>query len=394
MNCLYLTATLIILTTAAKKKKNKSSWSSSSCSSEWEGMVNYDETTERVYYLGCVEEEWDYCPSGYNLVSGQEIVEGTAAAEWCLGDGGRTIGSKYMKTLYREFTDLCFDTQKERSAHEKHLGLLGPYIRALTGERIKVYYKNKCSIDSSVHPHGVKYDKTSEGAPYDDEGLEGDIVAPGEKWIYIWEARDKIMAGLSSQAWMYHSHVDEPRDVMTGLMGPLVITKDGMQTSNDNLKPTDIDREFTTWMMAMNEEESLLWEDNLNQYLDLSSDEAAAEMLLDDEAFKESNLMHSINGLLFGNLEHLWMRDEEEVRWYTASIGSEPDGPHSPHWHGNIVADATGDYVDTLTLIPGVTQTVTMSVDAVGLWFYHCHVHDHIDAGMYTLYKVAEKCEK
>eukprot|EP01084_Bolivina_argentea_P087930 158751_1 len=393
MNTLYYIATLIVLATSAskKKKKKKSKWSSSSsCSSDWNGMVNEDVDADRVYYLGCVEEEWDYCPSGYNLVSGEEIVEGTQAAIWCLGDGGRTIGGKYMKALFREFESSCFTSQKERSDHEKHLGVLGPYIRALTGETIKVYYKNMCSFPSSVHPHGVKYDKTSEGAPYADESTAGDIVSPGDTWIYIWEARDRIAEGLTSQQWMYHSHVDEPRDVLTGLFGPIIITKNGNQTSDTNLKPNDVDREYTTWMVEFYEEQSLLFEDNLEKYLGLSITDEAADMLIHHDDFLESNLMHSINGFVFGNLEHLWMKHGEEVRWYTASLGSEPDGPHSPHWHGNIVQNSGGDFVDTLTLIPGVTQTVTMSVDAEGLWLYHCHVHDHIDAGMYTMYKVAE----
>eukprot|EP00481_Brizalina_sp_1-RS-2013_P000658 TRINITY_DN1672_c0_g1_i1.p1 TRINITY_DN1672_c0_g1~~TRINITY_DN1672_c0_g1_i1.p1 ORF type:complete len:103 (+),score=11.35 TRINITY_DN1672_c0_g1_i1:193-501(+) len=82
------------------------------------------------------------------------------------------------------------------------------------------------------------------------------------------------------------------------------------------------------------------------------------------------------------------MEKDDDVRWYTASFGNEIDGPHSPHWHGNIVVDSLGDNTDTVVLIPGTTYTVTMDCDDPGLWLYHCHVHDHIDAGMVATYLV------
>ncbi len=92
----------------------------------------------------------------------------------------------YIKGLYREFTGSCFTTQKQRSAREQHLGALGPIIRALTDETIKIYYKNTCSFSNSIHVHGLKYDKTSEGAPYNDQSTDGDSVAPnGGTWIYV-----------------------------------------------------------------------------------------------------------------------------------------------------------------------------------------------------------------
>eukprot|EP00483_Globobulimina_turgida_P012943 UN12967 len=96
--------------------------------------------------------------------------------------------------------------------------------------------------------------------------------------------------------------------------------------------------------------------------------------------------MHAINGYLFGNLDDLICAAGEDVRWYTASFGNEGDGPHSPHWHGNIAVDTVGDNTDTVSLIPGTTSTVTMHIDQPGIWLYHCHVHDHIEAGMMTTY--------
>lgn len=33
------------------------------------------ETRIRTYYLGIVEENWDYAPSGKNLITGQNLLE-------------------------------------------------------------------------------------------------------------------------------------------------------------------------------------------------------------------------------------------------------------------------------------------------------------------------------
>jgi hephaestin len=368
------------------------------CNDEWSDLPNYDVDADRVYYIGCVEVSWNYCPSGYDLVSGEKITEGIPAAMWCLnGERGDRIGAEYLKGLYREFTDKCFDEQLERMERDEHLGALGPNIRALTGERIKVFYKNKCSFPNSIHTHGLKYDKLSEGAAYvDNDGINGgDVVEPDAKWIYIYDVRDNMVdESHSSKMWIYHSHVDPIKDVHTGLFGAIIITKaddarDLGQGDNDIIAE-DIDREFTTFMVMYDENESWLFDENVEEYLGFSIKDAGADVLLNEADFIESNLMHAINGYLFGNLRGLIMEEDETVRWYTASFGNEGDGPHSPHWHGNIVDDSLGDNTDTVVLIPGTTYTVTMDVDNPGIWLYHCHVHDHIEAGMITTYIVGE----
>eukprot|EP01083_Nonionella_stella_P225687 802093_1 len=356
------------------------------CDSDWSSKLNYNTAAERVYYIACVEVEWDYAPSGKNLVSGERITPGSEESIWLIGNGVDRIGSKYIKALYREYTDNCFTTQKTRTSDQEHLGALGPNIRALTNENIKIFYKNMCSIPTSMHGHGVSYKKHSEGTPYNDnDGITaGDIVpANGGKWIYIWHARPNMVdTGASSKMWLYHSHVDEVGDIYAGLFGAIIITKNGKQTSNTNLKPIDVDREFTTFFVMYDENESSLVNDNFETYLG----RIPSLLIRSDADFIEANLMHAINGYLFGNLDDLICQTGEKVRWYTASFGNEGDGPHSPHWHGNIAVDTVGENTDTVSLIPGTTSTVTMYVDQPGKWLYHCHVHDHIYAGMMTTY--------
>eukprot|EP01084_Bolivina_argentea_P096246 173020_1 len=164
MKCLYLTNLLVVLTTSWSTHQHSHEY----CNTDFDHIDNHEVEADRVYYIACVEEEWDYCPTGKNEVSGLQIEEGMPEATWCLGNGQDRIGSVYLKALYREFETNCFENQKDRSDRDKHLGVLGPNIRALTGETIKIYYKNTCSFPTSMHPHGLEYEKHSEGAPYKD----------------------------------------------------------------------------------------------------------------------------------------------------------------------------------------------------------------------------------
>ena len=98
--------------------------------------------------------------------------------------------------------------------------------------------------------------------------------------------------------------------------------------------------------------------------------------------------MHSINGYVYGNLDvaDLTMRAGERVRWYTLSVGTEVD-LHTPHWHGN-----TGLFMcmrmDMIELLPGSMKVFDMTTDDPGIWYYHCHVDDHILAGMQARYQI------
>lgn len=53
------------------------------------------------------------------------------------------IGGRYKKAVYVEYTDSNFTTKMNRSSTEKHLGFLGPVIRAEVGDEIEVLFKNK-----------------------------------------------------------------------------------------------------------------------------------------------------------------------------------------------------------------------------------------------------------
>jgi hephaestin len=67
-------------------------------------------------------------------------------------------------------------------------------------------------------------------------------------------------------------------------------------------------------------------------------------------------------------------------------MGTEVD-LHTPHWHGNDVT-VNGMRTDVVNLLPAAMVVADMVPDDVGTWLLHCHVNDHIAAGMVTRYRV------
>lgn len=175
--------------------------------------------------------------------------------------------------------------------------------------------------------------------------------------------------------------MDEPADTNAGLIGPIVVTAKGM--ANPDGSPKDVDREFFTLFTVFDENASLYLDENIQTFTG-----HPATVNPDDEGFIESNLMHSVNGYVYGNLplESITMHLGERVRWYVIAQGTEVD-LHTPHWHGNTVL-LMGMRTDVVELLPMSMKVADMVPDDVGTWLYHCHVNDHITAGMLVRYRV------
>ena len=340
----------------------------------------------RTYYIAADPVNWDYAPDGIDDISGKPFDQDE---DVFVGRGEHRIGKTYRKALYREYTDESFSELKQRPKDQHYLGTLGPLIRAEVGDTIKVHFKNDTDFPASMHPHGVFYKKDSEGAPYQD-GTSGkknksdDVVKPGEEYTYTWEVPKRAGPGPndpSSIMWMYHSHVDESDDTNTGLIGPIIVTRKGM--AGEDGSPKDVDREFVTMFT--------IFDENSSHYLDYNIKHFAGDpkgVDKEDEGFIESNLMHSINGYVFGNMPLMKMKKGEKVRWYLMGMGTEVD-LHTPHWHGNTVT-VMGMRTDVADILPATMVVADMVPDDPGIWFYHCHVNDHIDAGMTARYLVKD----
>ena len=307
------------------------------------------------------------------------------------------IGRVYVKALYREYTDASFTRLKPRPPEWAHLGSLGPVLRAAVGDTIRVTFRNNASFPCSIHPHGVFYTKENEGVPVpssssssssdDIHRMGGDEVMPGETFTYLWQVPERAGPGPndpSSIAWLYHSHVNEVRDVNAGLVGVILVSA---SAATGGGRPADVDREFVVFFSIVDENLSWYMYRNIRNYLPSITNDTAVEALRMDPEFQESNLMHAINGYVYANLPGLAMRVGERVRWHVISLGDEQD-LHGVHWHGGTLL-SDGHRMDAIELIPASMKTLNMVPDNVGRWLLHCHTNHHVVAGMTALYAVS-----
>lgn len=340
----------------------------------------------RTYYIAADEVTWDYAPAHADLIHDQPFHYQDDPASKGLLDPNATA---YRKVLYREYTDSTFSTLKPRSANWQHLGILGPLIRAEVGDTIRLVFRNHASRPYSVHPHGVGYAKNAEGASYADgtsaADKADDAVAPGATYTYVWPVPERAgpAPGEGSSAfWLYHSHVDEGRDINSGLIGPLIVTRRGMARPDGS--PVDVDREVVAQFGLYDEHLSWLWDDNVRR---LYGDPVRYDG--GNGAVHDFHHFYTINGYFDGNGPRITVRQGERVRWYLFANPNEEEGTdiHTVHWHGQtaIVGHMRTDMVG---LTPMMTAIADMVPDQPGTWLLHCHLPGHLKAGMATLFVV------
>ena len=342
----------------------------------------------RTYYIAADTVTWDYVPGGRDEIAGTPYADTAFVGK----AKPQPVSTKYRKVLYREYTDSTFRTLEHRPPQWEHLGFLGPLIRGVVGDTIRVVFRNNGDRPYSVHPHGVLYDKSSEGVPYND-GTSGsekadDGVPPGGTHTYIWPVPERAGPGPmdgSSVMWMYHSHVDEVRDINTGLFGPMIITARGKARADGS--PSDVDREIIASFMQVHEEDSWLANENAS-----SSDSMLTLGPRPNPSMRQSGypwfVKFSINGFVHGSmpLSALTIRKGEHVRWYLMASTNDFDF-HAPHWHGNTVI-INGMRTDVAQLAMMQMSTADMVPDNVGTWLFHCHVSFHNEEGMAVRYRV------
>lgn len=138
------------------------------------------------------------------------------------------------------------------------LGYLGPLLASEQGDTVIIHLRNTASRPYSIHPHGLNYSKSSEGghrrlsatisaridftsvlrvfagALYPDntgpEQKRDDLVLPGTTVTYEWtlpENHAPTSEDSNCLTRFYHSHVNTPKDINSGLIGPLLICKKG-----------------------------------------------------------------------------------------------------------------------------------------------------------------------
>ena len=360
----------------------------------------------RTYYIAAEETEWDYAPLGIDMMTGKPF-EGTAAAY--TQPGPNHIGHVYRKAVYREYTDGTFATRKPRPPAGRIPGFAGT-DPARGGRRYDQGRFQEQRLAALQHA-SARRRPPSAALCWDRQGsrcrgrcrYEGepeDTVAPGATFTYEWDVRERAGPGPddpSSIVWAYQSHVDEYKDVASGLVGAIIVARRGQANSDGT--PKDVDREIVALFTAFNENESWYAQENVAAHIS-----AADQKALDGQGanfsdsqgyftfagtgFAETNYKFSVNGYLYGDGPVMTVKQGQRVRWYLLDMGDVGAlNFHTPHWHGNTVL-SHGTRRDTLFLLPLGTETADMVPDAPGLWLFHCHIDDHMEAGMMARYEV------
>ncbi|XP_072514290.1 ferroxidase HEPHL1 [Salminus brasiliensis] len=325
------------------------------------------------YFIAAEEVEWDYSPQRTWELQNFNTTEQESPGSIFVETGENRLGSKYKKVVYREYTDDTFRTRKQRQPEDSHLEILGPIIRAEVGDVLQITFLNKASRPYSIQPHGAKTSPP-----------RSQPVPPGKMSRHQWSVPERSGPGVSDPnciTFAYYSAVDFIKDTVSGLIGPLVICRKG--TLGPDRQRLDVDREFALLFFIFDENKSWYLEQNIKSYY------SGSLPLLRDEHFQESNKMHAINGKLYGNLHGLDMQKGERVNWYLLGMGSEVD-MHTVHLHGQTFIYKTDQAhrADVFDLFPSSFQTIEIVADSEGTWLLHCHVADHILAGMETTYTI------
>jgi len=348
--------------------------------------------TVRTYYIAADEIDWDYMPGGGDNMMG---MAPHGYAKFFAQHGSKFIGRVYHKAVYREYTDATFTHLKPRPTDQAYLGTVGPIVHAEVGDTLRIVFHNHGTHPYSIHAHGVEYDKASEGSLSAGAGNVG--VAPGATRTYTYSVPERAGPGPndpSSIVWLYHSHVNERRDVNAGLIGAIVVTKAGMATP-DGL-PKDVDHEFVALFMAYDENSSWFIDQNVRRFVKDRKHLSKVQTLPFDPdgrvdavfgtGFIPANFRFTINGYQYADGPVMTMHRGDHVRWYLLSLG-EGLNIHTPHWHGNTVL-VGGQRTDVAYIGPASMVTADMVPDDPGTWLLHCHFSEHMEGGMVARYRV------
>ncbi|KAI6883316.1 Cupredoxin [Hortaea werneckii] len=275
--------TVTTVTTTASTTTNPSSSSSSdqdpespylsSCAAGLNGVLpsptpaqwDYSGNVRR-YYIAAEEVEWDYAPSGWDNWLGVPLANSPRANM----AGANTYGTKWLKALYRGYTDASFTELTDQPPWQ---GTQGPTIRSEVGDLVEIMFLNRLSRNyATVHSMGLTYIKADGGATYanvTDPGRnitlgEPDAVPPSNVYegvepggcvVYKWMVEEDSGPdeGDVSKVHSYHSYVAMQQDTNAGLIGPHIVYGRGLmeQTMAEY-------REFTLLYMIYEESDSWL----------------------------------------------------------------------------------------------------------------------------------------
>nr|Q58L90.1 RecName: Full=Venom prothrombin activator omicarin-C non-catalytic subunit; Short=vPA; AltName: Full=Venom coagulation factor Va-like protein; Contains: RecName: Full=Omicarin-C non-catalytic subunit heavy chain; Contains: RecName: Full=Omicarin-C non-catalytic subunit light chain; Flags: Precursor [Oxyuranus microlepidotus]AAX37266.1 factor V-like nonenzymatic subunit omicarin C [Oxyuranus microlepidotus] len=322
---------------------------------------------KRRYYIAAEEVLWDYSPIGKSQV--------------------RSLPAKttFKKAIFRSYLDDTFQTPSTGGEYEKHLGILGPIIRAEVDDVIEVQFRNLASRPYSLHAHGLLYEKSSEGRSYDDNSPElfkkDDAIMPNGTYTYVWQVPPRSGPTDNTEkckSWAYYSGVNPEKDIHSGLIGPILICQKGMI---DKYNRTIDIREFVLFFMVFDEEKS--W------YFPKSDKSTCEEKLIGVQS--SHHTFPAINGIPY-QLQGLMMYKDENVHWHLLNMGG-PKDIHVVNFHGQTFTEEgrEDNQLGVLPLLPGTFASIKMKPSKIGTWLLETEVGENQERGMQALFTVIDK---
>ncbi|XP_067849012.1 coagulation factor V [Heptranchias perlo] len=315
----------------------------------------------RQYFIAAEEILWDYAS---DIPS---YIDSDFKSKY-LDQGPNRIGKVYKKAIYVEYTDETFTERKIPGEQDEPVSILqdgigAPVIRAEVSDIIKIFFKNMASRPYSIYPHGITVNKMNEGTNYPGNSTDSkNQVDPDQIYIYTWTISEDVRpTSLDPRCLtrVYHSAVDITRDIATGLFGPLLICK-GQSLDVRNLQ-IRVDQEQHIIFAAIDENQSWYIDGNIQKFcLDPSSVDPA------DPEFYESNIMYTINGLVYETKEVLPLCEGDVTYWHVSSIGAQ-DRIQSVHFFGHTFKHKKTNE-DVIHLFPLIGETLAMEMDSLGEW--------------------------
>ncbi|KFV47623.1 Coagulation factor VIII [Gavia stellata] len=328
-----------------------------------------------THYIAAEEMEWDYAPM-------KPVSLDRNITSLFLEAGPQRIGSKYKKVMFVEYEDATFKKRKVSDQLDK--GILGPVIKGEVGDQFKIVFRNLASRPYNIYPHGLTSVRPYHAMkPSQDKDVKDIPIPPGQSFTYSWRVTPEdgpTQADPRCLTRFYYSSIDPVRDMASGLIGPLLICfKKSMDQRGNQIMS---DKTRLVLFSVFDENRSWYLEENIRRFCT-----DAAHVDTQDPQFYASNVMHTINGFVFDNLQPKLCL-HEVVYWYVLSVGAQTDFL-SIFFSGNTFK-RNMVFEDVLTLFPFSGETVFMSLEKPGIWTLGCLNPDFRDRGMHAKFTVLQ----
>uniref|UniRef100_A0A6J0SW27 Coagulation factor V n=1 Tax=Pogona vitticeps TaxID=103695 RepID=A0A6J0SW27_9SAUR len=312
----------------------------------WQGVGNPRAEAARLreYYIVAQVTSWNYSSSVEELSSLPKS------------------DPLFKKIIYTEY-EADFKTEKPRNGLS---GLLGPTLRAEVGDTLVVHFKNLASKELNIHLQGILYTRWSKDSSYFDgisqTGRLDSAVPPGKTYKYVWEVTTEAgprEADPPCLTYSYYSHINMVQDYNSGLIGPLLICKEGSLNEDGTQKL--FDKEYVLMFGVFDESKS--WQ-------------------------KAPSLVYTINGYANGTLPDVQACAYDRISWHLMGMSSGPE-LFSIHFNGQTL-EHNRYKVSTVNLVGGASATANMSVSKTGRWLISSLVAKHLQAGMHGYLNVED----